>query len=313
MNLLELLHSAVRRALVFRGAESQLQRVGGHTVHFYRLQGKPTGNGPPVVLVHGLGGNANGFARLLLGLRARFRTVYALDLPGNGFSPLPASGPLALDGHLAVLQAFCRTVVKERALLVGNSLGGALVLTLAAKSPEDVCAVGLLAPAGARLPPERFSEMMGHLEVHTARDGLAFTRRLFHRAPMAALLFAPQMVKMHNTPAVRAIRARATAEDFLSPETLARVQAPTLLLWGGSEKLLPKEMLTYFRRHLPASARIEVVERVGHVPQMERPGEMVRRLTDFAGQAGLLGVMPKARPASGPSGESGSTRVPSRA
>lgn len=313
MTLLELLHAVVRRALRFRGVESRLQPVGGHTVHFYRLHGKGKPSGPPVVLVHGLGGNANGFARLLVGLAGRFSTVYALDLPGNGFSPLPPGGPLALDEHLAVLQAFCRTVVQERALLVGNSLGGALVLTLAAKSPEAVCAVGLLAPAGARLPPERFSEMMGHLEVHTAWEGLAFTRRLFHRAPLAALLFAPQMAKVHNTPAVTAIRARATVEDFLSPETLAHVLAPTLLLWGGSEKLLPPEMLAYFRRHLPGSARIEVVEGVGHVPQMERPGEVVRRLTDFAEQAGLLGVRPMVRPASGPSGESGSTRVPSRA
>jgi pimeloyl-ACP methyl ester carboxylesterase len=313
MTLLDVLHSVVRRALVLRGAESHLERVGGQTVHFYRLEGKGKQDGPPVVLVHGLGGNANGFARLLLGLGAHFPAVYALDLPGNGFSPLPASGPLSLEQHLAMLQAFCRTVVKQRALLVGNSLGGALVLTLAAKSPEAVCAVGLLAPAGARLPAERFQEMMGHLEVHTARQGLAFTRRLFHRTPLAALLFAPQMVKVHNTPAVRAIRARASVEDFLSPETLGAVVAPTLLLWGGSEKLLPQEMLAYFRRHLPGTARIEVVERVGHVPQMERPREVVRRLTSFAEQAGLLRVTKEARPASGPSGESGSTPVPSRA
>jgi hypothetical protein len=47
-------------------------------------------------------------------------------------------------------------------------------------------------------------------------------------------------------------------------------------------------MLAYFRRYLPASARIEVVEGVGHVPQMERPRDMVRRLTRFAQEAGVL-------------------------
>jgi pimeloyl-ACP methyl ester carboxylesterase len=286
MELLQLLHSVVRRALLRRGAESHLQHVGGHSVHFYRLRGR--GKGAPVVLVHGLGGNANGFARLLLGLAAGFPTVYALDLPGNGFSPLPASGPLTLEEHLQLLHAFCREVVGDAALLVGNSLGGALVLTLAARFPEDVCAVGLLAPAGAQVPPERFVQMMRHLDVRTARQGLAFTRRLFHRMPLPALLFASQMVKVHNTPAVRAIRAWASPEDFLLPETLARVQMPTLLLWGGSEKLLPKEMLAYFRRYLPPSARIEVVEGVGHVPQMERPKQVVRRLTEFAEEAGVL-------------------------
>src|SRR5450432_2674705 len=188
MDLLEMLHSVVRRALLFRGVKSRVQSVGGHAVHFYRLAGR--GKGPPLVLVHGLGGNANGFARLLVGLRAHFSCVYALDLPGNGFSPLPESGPLTLEKHLGVLHAFCGEVVKASALVVGNSLGGALALMLAAKHPEDVCALGLLAPAGARLPEEAFLELMRRLEVNTAREGLAFTRRLFHRAPVTALLFS---------------------------------------------------------------------------------------------------------------------------
>jgi pimeloyl-ACP methyl ester carboxylesterase len=312
MNLLETLHQAVRRGLLARGVASRFETVCGQRVHCYTLAG--SGDGPPVVLVHGLGGNANGFARLFFGLARHFRAVHALDLPGSGFSPLPATGPLAIEEHLAVLHAFCRDVVRAPALVVGNSLGGALALTLAAEHPEDVRALGLLAPAGARLPPDRFAELLQRLEVNTAREGLAFTRRLFHRAPLAALLFSTQMPKMHNTPAVRAIRALAKEEDHVSPEQLARVVVPTLLLWGGSEKLLPEEMLTYYRRHLPPSARIEVVEGVGHVPQMERPREVVRRLVAFADAAGLLGVTGGGeRPASAPSAGSGSAPVPSRA
>ncbi|MGO9063845.1 MAG: alpha/beta fold hydrolase [Myxococcaceae bacterium] len=311
MDLLLTLHTVVRRALVARGVEASAREVGGHLVHFYRLPGR--GTGAPVVLVHGLASNANAFARMLLGLASRFSCVYAMDLPGNGFSPLPQSGPLALEEYLDVLHAFCQQVVGEPALVVGNSLGGALALTLAVEHPEDVCALGLLAPAGARLPPERFAEMMQRLEVHTARQGLSFTRRLFHRAPVMALLLAPQMAKVHNTPAVRAIRTAATVEDHLSPEELARVEVPTLLLWGGSEKLLPAETLAYYRQHLPASARIEVVEAVGHVPQMERPREMVRRLVDFAEEAGLLGVNATSQPASAPSAGNGSTAAPSHA
>jgi len=310
MDLLETLHNVVRRALLARGVESRVAAVAGQAVHFYRLAGR--GGGPPVVLVHGLGGNANGFARLLFGLARHFRAVTAVDLPGSGFSPLPERGPLALADHLAVLHAFCREVVREPALVVGNSLGGALALTLAAEHPEDVCALGLLAPAGARVPEERFTELMRRLEVNTPREGLAFTRRLFHRAPVTALLFSSQMPKLHNTPAVRAIRARATPESHITPEQLARVEAPTLLLWGGSEKLLPEEMLAYYRRHLPASARIEVVEGVGHVPQMERPREVVRRLAAFAQAAGLPGVSSAGR-ASSPSKGSGSAPLPSRA
>jgi pimeloyl-ACP methyl ester carboxylesterase len=56
-------------------------------------------------------------------------------------------------------------------------------------------------------------------------------------------------------------------------------------LWGKSEKLLPFESVEYFRAHLPRQAGIEIVEGFGHVPQLERPKELVRRLSVFADQA----------------------------
>ena len=85
MDLLNTVQSLVRRGLQALGARSELHRIDGRTVHAYRVSG--TGEGPPVVLVHGLGGSANGFVRVLRPLARRFSVVYALDLPGSGFSP----------------------------------------------------------------------------------------------------------------------------------------------------------------------------------------------------------------------------------
>ncbi|HYY53050.1 MAG TPA: alpha/beta hydrolase, partial [Myxococcales bacterium] len=62
---------------------------------------------------------------------------------------------------------------------------------------------------------------------------------------------------------------------------------PTLLIWGESEKLLPYESIDFFRQYLPGSAEIRVVKGFGHVPQMERPGELVRHLIDFADRFSL--------------------------
>ena len=106
--------------------------------------------GPPVLLVHGLGGSANGWVRILRPLARHFSAVHAVDLPGNGFSPLPASGPLTLEQHLGVLHAYCREVVKAPAFVVGNSLGGALSVILAATHPEDVAALGAGGSGGRR-------------------------------------------------------------------------------------------------------------------------------------------------------------------
>lgn len=288
MDLLATLQGYVRRRLIAAGVSSGLQRVGGHLVHAYRVRG--TGVGPPVVLVHGLGGSANGWVRVLQALGRDFSTVHALDLPGNGFSPLPESGPLTLEQHLEVLHAFCRDVVKEPAFVVGNSLGGALSIVLAATHPEDVLALGLVAPAGGEMTRASMVELMDTLDVRTTGDAVRLTRRLFHRAPLVAILFAPELKKTHATPAVRALRAHAHVHQHIPPEVIAAVRAPTLLLWGASEKLLPHEQLDWYRAHLPPGAQIEVVPGFGHVPQMERPRELVLRLHDFAEEIGLLAV-----------------------
>ncbi|HEY2435781.1 MAG TPA: hypothetical protein VGH93_01275, partial [Solirubrobacteraceae bacterium] len=114
------------------------------------------------------------------------------------------------------------------------------------------------------------------------------TRRLFHRAPLVAILFAPELKKTHATPAVRALRSFAQEQQHIPPEVIAAVRAPTLLLWGASEKLLPHEQLDWYRAHLPPGAHVEVVPGFGHVPQMERPRELVLRLHVFAEEIGLL-------------------------
>jgi len=257
-------------------------------VHAYRVAGR--GVGPPVVLVHGLGGSANGWVRILLRLARDFSVVYAVDLPGNGFSPLPPTGPFTLEQQLEVLHGFCREVVRAPAYVVGNSLGGALSVILAALHPEDVAALALVSPAGGEMTPESLKELMGVLDVRTTGDAVRLTRRLFHRAPLLAILFAPELRRMHATPAVRALRRHAQERSHIPPEVLARLRAPTLLIWGASEKLLPREQLDWYRAHLPRGARIEVVKGFGHVPQVERPRELVQRLRDFAREAGLLGV-----------------------
>ena len=286
MDLLATLQGYVRRRLIAAGVASELHSVGGHSVHAYRVTG--TGVGPPVVLVHGLGGSANGWARVLRALARDFSAVHAVDLPGNGFSPLPASGPLTLEQHLAVLHAYCREVVKEPAFVVGNSLGGALSVLLAAMHPEDVVALGLVAPAGGEMTRASMLELMQTLDVRTTGDAVRLTRRLFHRAPLVAILFAPELRKTHATPAVRALRSHAQQRHHIPAALVEGLRAPTLLVWGASEKLLPREQLDWYRLHLPPGARIEVVPGFGHVPQMERPRELVQLLHTFADQMGML-------------------------
>lgn len=268
-----------------RGVQSKTLTLRGQAIHYYDLPG--TGRGPPALLVHGLGGSANGFYRILFDLSRRFSRVLSPDLPGHGFSPLPPQGPLKLQDQLDVLVAFCEQVMRDRAFVVGNSLGGAMSLRLAHEQPHFVRALALVSPAGARISEERFREIARAMQVKTNAEARALTRRIFHRAPLSTILFSGALRPMYGTPAVCAAFAEAKPTDCVEPEVLGKLSVPVLLLWGASDRLLPPESVDYFRAHLPPSSQIHVVPRFGHVPQVERPNEVIRRLVRFADEIQL--------------------------
>ncbi|MDC0709744.1 alpha/beta fold hydrolase [Stigmatella sp. ncwal1] len=286
MDLMGGVQKMTRQMLVARGVRSTVRTVGGQSVHSYELKGQ--GKGPPVVLVHGLGGSANGFSRVMFPLGRRFSRVLALDLPGHGFSTEFCAGPGCVRGQFDTLRAWVEQTVGEPAFVVGNSLGGAMVVNLAAEASGLVRALGLVAPAGAALSQETFDALLSSFAVETAEEARSLTRRLFHKAPLPLLLLSSEMRKFYATPAVQALTEDArTTRASLTPEALQSLSMPVLLLWGGSERLLPSETLDYFRAHLPPHAQVQVVKGFGHVPQMERPDELVARLVAFADKAGL--------------------------
>jgi pimeloyl-ACP methyl ester carboxylesterase len=173
-------------------------------------------------------------------------------------------------------------VVKAPCVLVGTSLGGAMSMNLAAQNAERIRALVLIAPAGAAAPRTFYEELERAMSVRTVADARALTRRLFHKAPVGMLLFASQLKRMYEIPPVKAAFADARELSAVPPEVLARLTMPVLLLWGTSERILPQDSLDYFRRHLPPHSRVEVVDGFGHVPQMERPQELLSRLLRFA-------------------------------
>ncbi|MFZ5442968.1 MAG: alpha/beta fold hydrolase [Myxococcota bacterium] len=285
MEWLHLGNRLVRRALVMRGVSSELVRLRGADVHYYRAEGR--GDGPPLLLVHGLGSSANAFFRTLLPLSRTFRSVYALDLPGNGFSPVPAAGPMALREFVELLRDFRREVIRERVFLVGNSLGGGMALNFAFAEPSALVALGLVSPAGARVSDERFAQLLQSFHVTDRREARALAHKLFAKPPLGLLLFADELRKMVSTETVRSIVREVSPADMVSPAELARLEMPTLLVWGTREKLLPAEGLAFFREHLPAHAEVHEVDGFGHMPQMEHPEDFVERFRHFAHRQGL--------------------------
>lgn len=271
----------IRRILAAEGIASRVWASPAGALHYYDAPGG--GSLPQVVVLHGIGSSASAFAGVLRALRPHVRRVVAADAPGHGLSDAPASRltPDALYG--AVLEWF-DGAVEGPAVVFGNSLGGALALRLALDRPARVLGVVASSPGGARSSPAELARLLAEFELRDARQARAFVRRLYHRAPWYTPLLAMEVRALMKRDAIRQFFAACTVEDTFRGEELGAIRAPVLLLWGGSERLLPEEHLAFYRAHLPRHAIVERPEGFGHSPQLERPRDLAARIARFAAE-----------------------------
>jgi pimeloyl-ACP methyl ester carboxylesterase len=252
----------------------------------------------PALFVHGLEGSSRNWTDLMDLLRSRL-ACEALDLPGFGNSP-PRP-----DGRYSIA-ALAQTVIKLIQVnhggpvhLIGNSLGGAVCVKLAATRPELVRTLTLISPALPDLRPRL--DLVRFPVVGLPRIGARLVRQyqvtqpaehrvaaviatcysnpgLFPQARLAAeVAELNRRDSLEYAAAALVGSARALTAEFLrrgrhSPwRDAARVKAPTLVIYGQQDRLVDPRAAGR-AAHVFSEARIVVLPRTGHVAQMERPG-----------------------------------------
>lgn len=262
----------------------------------------PAQGGEPALMVHGLGGSSANWTDLV-GLLAGTVEAEALDLPGFGRSEPPPDGRYTVGAHARAVIRHLEHSPRGPVHLFGNSLGGAVATRVAADRPDLVRTLTLVSPALPNLRPKRGTDPRLPLLLLPGFRQLA-RRQLLQQTPeqraraVLALCFADVSVvhPQRMAEAVAEVERRATlphAEEAFGaslrglvasylvrgPEApwarAARVQAPTLLVWGAQDRLVdvviaPRATATY------PDVRLLVLDGVGHVAQMERP-ELVAR------------------------------------
>jgi pimeloyl-ACP methyl ester carboxylesterase len=249
-----------------------------------------SGRGEAIVLVHGFGESLVTWRSVFTRL-ADSADVVALDLPGHGLSSKPASG-YATDSLAADLIEALDALGIERAVLVGHSLGGAIAAATALRAPERVAGLVLIDPAisvARSMLPDSLAQPTGPGDAvrHAIAEYEAQRSRFtsvhdpgWLRESDTALAYLPAL-----DPAYRPALAATLREfDFryLTPERAARLRMPVLLIWGQFDPLLPVENGRRLAALLPR-ARLVVVPRCWHRPQVERPDTVARLIARFLG------------------------------
>src|SRR4051812_33602555 len=138
------------------GGDAQLFAAWQMDLHGHRVDYRVAGQGPPVVLIHGMVNSSRHWEQVALRLAERY-TVIAPDLIGHGDSATPR-GDYSLGAHAAVIRDVLAAIGVERATIVGHSLGGGVAMQFFWQFPERTERLVLVSRGGARAegrPPPR--------------------------------------------------------------------------------------------------------------------------------------------------------------
>lgn len=253
------------------------------------------GSGPDVVMLHGLGDSSVGWHWIEQPLRDAGFRVTVWDALGCGRSDRPDSGDYGLAAHVERLRAVFDDYGIRRAHLIGNSLGGTIALLFAQTHPDRVGRLVLLNPAAypdGGTTPAWFWQVPGLAESVLARLPVEWLART-----MLRYLFGdPRRVREEDVRLYAAVAERHRAMQGLilqqrqlypDPAVAERwvaghkqVAAQTLILWGTKDRILPLEQAMRLARDLP-HAKLQLLDSVGHVPQLEVPQEVLAAITAF--------------------------------
>jgi pimeloyl-ACP methyl ester carboxylesterase len=252
------------------------------------------GEGPPLVLIHGVTESAVTFTELQHAI-AHTATVHAIDLPGHGLSDIPPEA-LSLDEMAHWVDAYMEAAGIERAVVVGWSMGGGVALELAIQRPARVAALVLLGSIGASMPmPFSLGTLrypgVGELMVRVV-ESKTFRRALLRESVHASFTHHEEVVDRywdmwHVRGRIRYLRRLLRSLDVQPLENrLGAVSAPTIILHGEQDRLVPLSVGRAIVERIPG-ADLRVLRHTGHKPHLEEPGAVRAAIRDALRVAAL--------------------------
>jgi pimeloyl-ACP methyl ester carboxylesterase len=242
-----------------RSHDERFITVEGTTVRY--LEGGAGNPGPPLVLLHGYLAGANvWFPHTLPALAAR-RHVIAVDLPGFAHSGKLAQYSSAAYAHFVC--AFLDALGCDQVDILGHSMGGQIAIAVASANPERVRRLVLVASSGLpRTEPGYVTPI-----------SMAIDRSAFH-----VRLYIPFIGMFARARATRAC-LRMIQDDSVHGK-LSAIGAPTLIVWGSRDRVVPLEHATIFARAIP-NARLYIMRGCGHMPFYQKHAQFENLVLHF--------------------------------
>lgn len=255
-----------------------------------RVATAEAGEGPPVVLLHGLSSYAAFWEPVLPALLRAGRRVLIPDLPGFGASDKP-DAPYTPPWYAALVADWMGALGVERAPVLGHSMGGQIALTLALRHPERVERLALSAPAGIETFEPRAADFMRRfwhperaLHAQPAEVAANFLQLAYARDTPEVRRLLTERLGLQQHPDFAAVsravsRCVAGMLDHPVAAELHRLELPVAIAWGAMDRMIPNPVFTRggpqdlvrLSRAVLPRARVRVVEGAGHFVHADEP------------------------------------------
>ncbi|HEX6441701.1 MAG TPA: acetoin dehydrogenase dihydrolipoyllysine-residue acetyltransferase subunit [Stellaceae bacterium] len=244
------------------------------------------GSATPVVLIHGFGADLQGWMFTQPAL-AETRRAVALDLPGHGGSTKQLDKAIDAGSFAADLDRALQALGIERVHLVGHSMGGAIGLHFAHWQPDRLASLTLIAPAS--FGPEINADFIdGFVKAQRRREMQEVLALLVHDAALVSRQMVEDVLRYKRLDGVQLALEAIAAEWFpngVQREGIAEMAAdltmPVQIIWGRDDRIIPVGHAESLAGRLP----VHILDEAGHLPHMEKAGEVNRLISGFIAQA----------------------------
>ena len=253
------------------------------TVFGARIHYLEAGSGPVVILLHGLGGSSANWAPNIAPLAKTYR-VLVPDQIGFGKSDKPMLN-YRVSTLVDFLDGFYKQAGVQKATLVGNSLGGFTAAAFAIAYPEKVDKLVLVDAAGFSVTGDLDPKVLNGLNPSTRQQvkellAVVFYNKQMFGSDVAVEGFLASRVAAGDQYTIqRFIESIGRGEDVLDGK-LGAIKHPTLIIWGREDGLTQLAMGQRFNKEI-AGSQLFIIEKCGHVPQLEKPAEFNSALIKF--------------------------------
>jgi pimeloyl-ACP methyl ester carboxylesterase len=253
-----------------------------------------SGDGPPIVFIHGLGGCWQNWLENLP-RAAQSRRAIALDLPGFSESEMPADD-ISISGYARTVVELLREIgIDGPAMLVGNSMGGFVAAEIGIRFPDACDRILLVSAAGISTTHLRQRPLLTAARATAAVTNFFLARREalvkrpgLRHAMLGYVVRHPTRLKpevaneiMRGTGSPGFLQALEALTGYDYSDRLGDVKCPTLIVWGDEDKLVPVGDADEYARMIPNSRKV-IFRDTGHMSMLERPQTFNDLMMDFA-------------------------------